>query len=368
MNFCFSFPAIRGKQAEKEFYSIMCPLDVLSKLFNFYNNEIPEELRAQRILNEKRIPEIRDYILLNPDSYVFSSITASIDGEYNFIESSEHNDIGILQISMNSNLLINDGQHRKAAIDEAIKEKPHLKDESISVVLFVDQGLRQSQQMFSDLNRHAVNVSNSLSILYNHRDPYAQIAKNILSENPRVFSLVEKGNSSIGKKSKKMFTLSNFHTAVKLQFNSIDLDHDTEFKNALSFAEAYWSYLFNNFNEWRHIIQGEVSAYSSRQVNISTYGIIIESIGQIGNELYHQNDGAWKNYLLKLNNIDWSRSNSIWLNRCVQSDGSIKKSTQTRRLTVNAIKKEIDLPLTEHELNDEINFRKEHDYDHRLHS
>lgn len=46
MNFNYRFPAIRGLQAGKEFFSIICPLDVLSKLFTFYNNEIPEEFRA----------------------------------------------------------------------------------------------------------------------------------------------------------------------------------------------------------------------------------------------------------------------------------------------------------------------------------
>ena len=183
MNFNYSFPAIRGYQSKQEFFSIICPLDVLSKLFTFYNNEIPEEYRAQRIINEKRIPEISNYILNNSDNYVFSSITASIDGEYNFTSSNGTNkDIGMLEVSMTSNLLINDGQHRKAAIDEAIKENPSLKDENISVVLFVDQGLKRSQQMFSDLNRHAVKVSKSLGILYNHRDPQIKFLKEFLNQ------------------------------------------------------------------------------------------------------------------------------------------------------------------------------------------
>ncbi len=46
MHFNYTFPAIRGKQANKEFYSIMCPLGILSKLFSFYNDEIPPEFRA----------------------------------------------------------------------------------------------------------------------------------------------------------------------------------------------------------------------------------------------------------------------------------------------------------------------------------
>jgi len=186
MQFFYSFPAIRGLQANNEFFSIMCPLGVLSKLFTFYNNEISEEHRAQRIINEKRIPEIRDYVINNPKDYVFSSITASIDGLYEFQPIKDNENIGIIKVSMDCNLLINDGQHRKAAIEEAVAFNPSLKEESISVVLFVDQGLVRSQQMFSDLNRHAINVSSSLSILYNHRDENIGLTKKYLLHNKKL--------------------------------------------------------------------------------------------------------------------------------------------------------------------------------------
>ena len=44
--------------------------------------------------------------------------------------------------------IINDGQHRKAAIEEALKANPKLGDDHISVILFVDKGLENTQQMF----------------------------------------------------------------------------------------------------------------------------------------------------------------------------------------------------------------------------
>lgn len=359
MEFSFSFPAIRGIQANKEFYSVMCPLEVVSKLFNFYNNEIPEESRAQRILNEKRIPEIRDYICNNLDSYVFSSITASIDGDYKFLPYSENNDLGVLHISMNSNLLVNDGQHRKAAIDEAIKDEPALKKEHISVVLFVDQGLRRSQQMFSDLNRHAVNVSNSLSILYDQRNPTMKLAKEILSTNQRLFSLVEKSNNSIGKKSKKLFTLSSFFEATKRLISDIEFETDQKFRE---FAIEYWTFIFDNFNEWKHIISGEVTAYSSRQVSLSTYGVIIETIGMLGNEIYKKDIKDWKDKIIQLNFIDWSRTNPFWQHRFVQPDGSLRKSSYTIKMSFIGIKLHIGISLTDNEIQLEEDLRKEQNH------
>jgi DNA sulfur modification protein DndB len=49
---------------------------------------------------------------------------------------------------MTARFIINDGQHRRAAIEEALKERPELGDETISVVFLVDEGLTRSQQMF----------------------------------------------------------------------------------------------------------------------------------------------------------------------------------------------------------------------------
>src|SRR5699024_2609759 len=125
------------------------------------------------------------YIINNPKDYVFSSLTASIDGEFEFsaLDSNFDDKIGILKVSMDSRLLINDGQHRQAAIHEALKANPDLGEETISVVLFIDEGLNRSQQIFSDLNKHAVNVSKSIGILYDSRDPIAIITKNLLNTN-----------------------------------------------------------------------------------------------------------------------------------------------------------------------------------------
>ena len=67
------------------------------------------EFRAQRRINEVRIPEIKRYILENRNTYVFSALSASIDGKFVFV-SHDGTDVGILEIDMESIFLINDGQ------------------------------------------------------------------------------------------------------------------------------------------------------------------------------------------------------------------------------------------------------------------
>lgn len=158
----FVFPAVKGIQAKREYFTSMVPLEVIPKIFQFVDEQLPPEIRAQRILNRARIPEIRDYILENPDDYVFSSITVSVDGVMEFIPLNEDEPLlGHITISMSAKFLINDGQHRQAAIAEAIKKNPELKNEHISVVFYRDEGLAHSQQMFSDLNRYAIRPTKS---------------------------------------------------------------------------------------------------------------------------------------------------------------------------------------------------------------
>ena len=80
----YGFDAIRGVQAGREFYVAMCPFKTIPKLFIFNDEFVPPEMRAQRILRDTRIPALKNYIINNPKDYIFSSLTASVDGVMKF--------------------------------------------------------------------------------------------------------------------------------------------------------------------------------------------------------------------------------------------------------------------------------------------
>ena len=119
--FGYAFPAIRGIQAQREFYISMCPMRLIPKIFLFDEDEITPELRAQRILNKGRIPEMARYLVDNPNDYVFSALTASIDAEVRFdpLDAKTNTNMGTLHVPMEARFIINDGQHRRAAIERA---------------------------------------------------------------------------------------------------------------------------------------------------------------------------------------------------------------------------------------------------------
>ena len=180
----------------------------MSKIFVTDSSDVPAEYRAQRKLNEARIPEICGYILSNRDSYVFSALAASVDGDMKFVPADSNENAGLLEIDMTASFLINDGQHRKAAIEAAIAEDESLKEETISIVLYKDQGLQRSQQMFTDLNKHAVTTSKSLNTLYESKDPVALITKNVVNSISFLRKYTDKEKDNLSKYSSKVFQIT----------------------------------------------------------------------------------------------------------------------------------------------------------------
>lgn len=357
--FSYNFPALRGKQGGKEYFVVMCPLRLIPKIFLFDEEEIPAEHRAQRILNKIRIPEITNYIIENQNDYVFSSLTASIDGDIEFQPFSSDQsfqDLGQLRISLDSKFLINDGQHRRAAIEEALKLSPELGHETISVVFYHDQGLRNSQQIFSDLNRHAVNTTSSIGILYDHRDKLALVTKEIVEENELLSRYTDKEKVNLSKNSPKILALNHiFNTNLRLLGKT---KGDLITKKEEQFLKEFWNILCDTIVEWNLVYKKELSPRELRMHYIVGHGVFIESVGLVGKYVFENHPKDWKKYISLLADIDYSRSNtSDWLGRAFNTNGRIQKTKETVTLTANKLKEKLGLLLTEGEQKIEEKFQ-----------
>lgn len=349
--FSYTFPAIRGVQAGREYYVSMCPLRLLAKLFVFDNEELMPELRAQRSINRSRIPEIARYVVNNADSYTFSAITASIDGKVSFdpVGASDvtHFRMGTLTVDMDAKFIVNDGQHRRAAIELALGERPELGDETIAVVFFHDRGLERCQQMFADLNRHAVKPSPSLSVLYDHRNAAASLAKHLGLTSGVFRNLIESERSSLSKRSRKLFTLSALHFAILEMLSEGELE---DFSTASKKCSEFWEAVGEQIPEWIYVREGRMTAGEVRQDFIHSHAIVLQALGRVGKFIYQtQGDKPLKQMLAKLRDIDWSRTNvAVWEGRAMIG-GRMAKNSQNITLTCNQIKRSLGLLLTPEE-------------------
>lgn len=342
----FSFTAIRGVQARTAYYVIMVPLKVVPRLFRFDDDVLPAELRAQRVLNKARIPVIARYILENPDEYILSSLCASVDGELEFEPAAATGPlrgVGKLRISMSATILINDGQHRRAAIEEALRSRALLGDETISVVLFADRGMKRSQQMFADLNIHAIRPTKSIKLLYNHRDALAGLSREVVNAIPLFRDFTDLENTSISNRSLKLFTLSSLHQATaelvgKAKDGKID-ESDREL------AISFWTEVIRAMPDWQRVQKRQVAAAELRRDYIHAHGIAIQAIARAGAQLIKSKPRDWGKLLPRLRSVDWSRANKpLWEGRALVA-GKVNKSKNNVVLVTNVLTKSLGLAL-----------------------
>jgi DNA sulfur modification protein DndB len=345
-DYCYSFPAVRGIQAGRPFYIATCPMRIIPKIFSFDENEVPPELRAQRILNKSRIPEMVKYLLENPKDYVFSALTASIAIDVQFDEFPGSNNLGTLRVPMEAQILINDGQHRRKAIENALEERPELGQDNIPVLFFVDEGLKRSQQMFADLNKYAIRPSPSLSTLYDHRDISSNLARYLAMSVEPFIGLTELEKSSISTLSNKLFTLSSIKQATRALLGKDPKDGD--FEENTHIATQYWQAIAQVMPDWQLAARKEVSPAQLRQEYVHAHGIGLQALGLLGRSLLLAEPEHWQQKITVLKTFNWRKSNPELIKRAMQH-GKLSKTNVSIQLTCNALKNAMSLPLTPEE-------------------
>jgi DNA sulfur modification protein DndB len=243
---------------------------------------------------------------------------------------------------LEADLVINDGQHRRAAIDEALKENPHIGEETISVVLFPWEDLDRMQQMFSDLNRTARTTSKSLNILYNHRDLMSQITLTVIERVEAFKGWVDKDRVSLALRSPKLFTLGSIYEATTALLGSVS---ESDADDKLVVATDYWSAVADNLIEWTKVKNHDLKPYELRQEYIHSHALVLWGIGSMGQTLMSTHPDSWQAKLRIFRSIDWRRTNKEWQGIAMQGSDVVNRR-QNRIDTASFLKIKLGLPLT----------------------
>jgi len=283
-----TFPAMRGRIGGREYFATIMALSEIPRFFKFNDwEQCTPELRAQRVLNEGRVPVIAKYILDNEDGYLFSTITASYSAE----------------------------------------------------------------QMFADLNRFAQRSSKSLNILYDHRDSLGALTMEVLERVDAFRGLVDRERVSIPVRSEKLFTLTTIYDATKELIGPLpDPPGSDPFQKTVDQASAYWSFLSTVVSDWEKVANGQLQAPAVRQERISTHAVVMRALGGVGHILLRDYPNEWKGRASKLSNVDWRKSvgskvNPFWDGVCI-SAGSVISNRQARLATLEALCRVVELDPT----------------------
>ena len=348
-----SFPAMKGNMGKRDFYVAMIKLSLIPKIFSYHDwAELPPEQRAQRVLQKSRIPEITQYILDNEEGYLFSSLTASYDGEEVFKPSVESPELGILELPLDSQFTMNDGQHRMAAIVEALKQNPILANETISVVFFPYEDLDRMQQMFSDLNRTVKVTSKSLNILYDHKDLLGQLVLDAVEKVSVFRNMVDKDRVSLPLRSPKLFTLSAVYDASKELVGVVTLENQDEKAGIIN---NYWEAVGANIRQWKQVQKGELRPSELRFEYVHSHAVVLWGIGAMGKTVIQEYPTDWQSKLARLSDIDWRRTNKEWQGVCMQGTDIVNRR-QSRKDTASFLKNKMgQSPVKSLVINPDIN-------------
>lgn len=309
---CFSLPAIAGKMGQGIYFTVQIPFGQVVQMFKFNEELVPVELRAQRELNEKRAQAIADYIVTRRRDYTLPALTASVSEAMKFEPVTGFSNVGAVQIPMGATMLINDGQHRRRGIELALQQDSSLKDQSVSVVLFYDEGLQRSQQMFADINDKMVKPAKAISILFDRTNKLNAIVIESI-EALGIKHAVEFERSSPRAKSSKVWGITALKRAAEFltglndkKAAALSFDEQTAYKKLF---QSWLSAMIDNVGGALKldVEQGSsVTVSESRLYRVSTHAVFLHSVALASAELC----GGFKQDLLKLKEV---KSNNAYL-------------------------------------------------------
>lgn len=342
----YRFQSVRAIQAGRSYFVTACPLRLVPEVLTFAPSDLPPNLRAQRLLNKGRIPQIAKYLTANPTSYVLSAITASVDADLRDVRFEERGPlldgarVGQLVVPAGARILVNDGQHRREAIAAALRQRPELGEESVPLVLFLDAGLVRNQQTFADLNRHAIRPATSLNVLYDHRDPVAKLARRVASEVCPFDRFTELERSSLSNRSSKMFTLSAIHQATVALLRGRQRSADGQEERLVL---EFWETVGELVRSWGFI--GEQNTASDlRRDYVHVHAVALHALGTVAGELIARYPRGWQSRLRRLEGLDWRRDSPLWSGRAIRN-GKISKAGPSLVLTANVLRDRVGLEL-----------------------
>jgi DNA sulfur modification protein DndB len=243
--------------------------------------------------------------------------------------------------------VIQDGQHRRAAIEQVLSENPTLGDDMVPVMMFSDPQLTRAARLYADLNQPQKRRTQSQRVLYDQDSPLATLVRQLIEEVPLFHGLTELEKTTLSNRSRALFTLSAIYQATQALLGVGRRDPISQSQADL--ARHFWQELGQIIPEWQQAIQGKVKASELRKNYVHAHGVALLAVGHAGHTLVETYPDDWPERLSALGSIDWSRENTtLWEGRAMVR-GRMSKARDSVRLTANVLKQALGLPLTEKE-------------------
>jgi DNA sulfur modification protein DndB len=332
-NMRFGFPAAKGMQGGRTFYTACVPFSMLARLLAIDTGNVLD--RSQRAVDPKRAKAISKYICDNAESFVLPALTGVVEDEtLNFDPAAKNASVGELSLSMDAVIKLFDGQHRATGIMDALKERnPQLKHQQVTIQLFVNMTLEDRQQAFSDINANAKAVSASLNMVYDKRnDAVTAIADQIGKVTVWQGRIDHENN--IAKAGGALFSFRHAVQASRLVLG-------------LSAKAVPDDLTANDISQWWNIVAPsvgwnlaeriaatkddkkciEIREAAANSVAFTAAGLM--TLGRVHALLKAKHGRRYPTFFYgdALKNLDWNKSADMWRGNLVDENGNMKSGT-----------------------------------------
>ena len=343
MNHTFEFPATRGLQAGRIFYTITAPISVLHRLITI-DDRSGVMARSQRDVDRNRAKKVTEYVLKNPSSWVLPSLTGCIDEEPEFRGMMGSSSIGTLIIPMHSMIKLFDGQHRAVGLIDASTQDPSTRASCVNIQVYVGMTLEQRQQAFTDININAKAVSKGLSMAYDHRHQanraIAEAVGNVASWRGRI----EWQKAACSGASERLFPFKGIveafyiytGTSAKVQPNASQIAEAVDFFSKVSHAAGWSDNEGAEGDEMKYYRETSITHHVVGLKALALYGYQARAAGLDVDEATN---------LLDPLKDEFERSNTaLWGNRCVDFEGRMKSNKDAIIDTAKALVEKAGVP------------------------
>jgi DNA sulfur modification protein DndB len=267
-------PALKAKMGDWQYYTTVMKLGKIARecrlAEEIHPNKDLDEL-IQRAIQDRVAKEMVPYLLNESQRFYGALVVAVYGGDPEFSpvsvadghhliddkDKSSSYGFGLLRFDGSQTYYALDGQHRLKSIQEAIRQKPELAMEEITVIILKHEttkdGLERTRRLFSTLNRRAKPTSAGMNIAIDEDDSIAIITRRLVKENKIFEKLVASklGSKQISpNKSDDPFitTLSGLYEVNEVLLSAYDggLEVDSKFKQFRpnnDDLDSYYTYL-----------------------------------------------------------------------------------------------------------------------------
>ncbi|MEW9798003.1 DNA sulfur modification protein DndB [Alteromonas sp. CYL-A6] len=349
-------PALKAKVGDWNYYICVMKYAQVAKECSFAyelggNPELNELL--QRGISD-RTQGIVEYLIKSEHRFLGSLIVAAWGGHPNYIpvKMDESDDLikgldsgfGVLTFDGSQQYFALDGQHRLRAIKDAIKRKPELGNEEISVILVshfnTPEGQERTRRLFSNINKNAKSTTSTENIVLDEDDGYAVINRRLINEHPilsdnGVVSIYRRQNSegglsistSVSNSDRKAITsIKQLYEMVKALSVGTEIDGhninirptDDDLEQSYNKISDRITNLFEACGDVLSLSQKDdirvfrKNKMDSGKEHAFLKGVIQRVVTDVISQLIREGRITWEQAFVKLSELDWNVKSSPW--------------------------------------------------------